>query len=726
MNYPQRARAWIAALALVIAALVVGLVAPATLAAPAAQEGDVLNIGYLGMAGSASANGAQLAIEQINAIGGVTALDGTRYTLNLLTMPLPLTPENLSTSIDDFVRLGASVILGPDSNDVITAENFAAMRASTVPILSSATLDRLTNDDLADIIFRTRAPERAYSYALAETISTDLGLNSIVLVQTDVASTEALLSFEAQMGVRPALKVQMPDGSDIPNQVQRIIGVLPQAVVMWGPVEDAAALLRGLRQAGWTGVFAYRNADQLVQSALLTDDETSGMLGANSWSYATPNDATRIFLRDYAITFGQVPNAHAAAAYDAVWFLRGVVQRWGSAPADIQAGLIGGAPQTLVQGTLHPLDYGNGDLARLTVVYRVRPFGGQEVIALFDDITRLALTPAEQPTPEPTPAPLVTVPPTATLSGAWVEVNVNVLNVRSGPAFEYDRVTQINRGERYRILGAIPDYSWLLIDISGAVGWVKTEYVLTIGDLTTVSIVAPPPTPTIGATLTPTLAPVPDIVIDAAVLSPAQPVPGQPFSLTVTVRNAGGGAAGRFAVAATLQPGNVYMAVNVDGLAGGQATQVQLTGTLAGTGVFTEAVVADLNKEVSELDENNNTFNVSYRADYPLFAQQANLQLSPGQEWDLYGGMADVQWDGYNLGMRNGAMIGLIGGTYENAHYDMLQPGLINNAVGLTTDQVLVGSVYGMTLAEGRRAVLRIDNRQDQTIWISYRVYNAP
>ena len=31
----------------------------------------------------------------------------------------------------------------------------------------------------------------------------------------------------------------------------------------------------------------------------------------------------------------------------------------------------------------------------------------------------------------------------------------------------------------------------------------------------------------------------------------------------------------------------------------------------------------------------------------------------------------------------------------------------------------------GIITAEGQRAVMRIDNRQGQTIWVSYRVYNS-
>jgi hypothetical protein len=297
--------------------------------------------------------------------------------------------------------------------------------------------------------------------------------------------------------------------------------------------------------------------------------------------------------------------------------------------------------------------------------------------------------------------------------------------VRTGPGFEYDKIGQVEAGDLFRILGAIPDYSWLLIDYQGGVGWVKSEYVEILADLTTVPVVEPPPSPTPAATPTPTIPPVPDILIETVVLSPADPNPGEPFAAAVTVRNAGGGAAGRFAVAATWEPGSVYTSAWVEGLAGGQSAQVQLTGVLTGSGVFQVAVIADLNKDVAELDENNNVYNITYRVDYPILKSETGRQMNVGDKLELDNGN-DISWDGHNIARMDGAMIGQLGGvTYENVHYDMLAPGLVNyNNIDFG---VTAGAVFAIITSEGRRAVLRVDNVQSGgPIWVTYRTYRAP
>ena len=622
-----------------------------------------------------------------------------------------------------------AALLGPDTNALITPDTIAALVATGVPVLTAATGDALTDVDTQNHLFRYMAPERTYAYALANTLVADLGVTQVVSVQTQVEFTEALMSFEAALneaGGSLMTRVQLPSAEGLLDQVPKILGAAPEAVVHWGAPSDAALLLQALRDSGYQGHYAHRFADEAARVGLLPDALATGVLGFNAWSYTTPGTTTTNFVRDYVIAYGQVPGPLAAAAYDALWFLRAGMLAGGTEAQALLTALIGLGPQTLVQGALHPREFLNGDLARLAVVYRLGKYGGPVVLSRFDDTRRLGLEEAGGPEPTPVPVtPEQTAFPTATLQGTWVEVKVTTLNVRVGPGFDYDKVGEVKLGDRFRVLGAIADYTWLVIDYNGGVGWVKTEYVTVLGDIGAVSIVQAPPTPTVGATSTPPPPANPDIQIETVVLNPAQPIPNRPFTATVSVRNAGANAAGRFALAATWAPGDVYTATFVEGLAGGQSTQVQLSATLTGTGVFQVGIVADLNQEVVEADENNNVYNVTYRADYPPFANQTNVQIPTGSQWDLFGGTPDILWDGYNIAMVNGSLSGILAGvSYDNVHYDLLGPGVINNSTGFGTDKVLTGAIFGIYTAEGKRAVLRVDNRQGEQIWVSYRVYN--
>jgi ABC-type branched-subunit amino acid transport system substrate-binding protein len=722
------------AVGLILAGLLIGSLAiPLVGAAPAAQTAGVIRLGYLGMAGSDTANGAQLAINEINAIGGITAPDGTAHQLELVTLSSDLTLDTFASALNELTAQDISVLLGPDSNDLLTPDTIQMLVDTRLPTLTPATADSLTDVDTTNSIFRTRAPEHVYSYAIATYLTEDLGFRSIAVVQTQVEYTEALTGFETALnnaGVTVSDRIQLPGGDALLEQVDRLINLSPQAIVMWGTYQDATALAQALRDRGWSGEFVYRFADEAARAGVLPDKLAEETMGVNSWTYAEQTDATRIFLREYVVNFGEVPGPLAVAAYDGVWFLRGVVRNKGVDPAAIRLGLLESGPQTLVQGVLHPLDFGNGDLSRNAVVYQLGRHGGPVALARYDDTSRLGAGGGATTTPEPqaTPVPQETALPTATLEGAWVRVTANVLNVRTGPGFDYDKVGQVEAGDQFRILGAIADYSWLLIDYNGGVGWVKTEFVEILGDIATVSIIQPPPSPTPGFTATPSLPPEPDLTIDTVVLNPPQPIPGQPFVATVTVRNAGGGAAGRFAVAATWEPGSVYTSVFVEGLAGGQTTQVQLSATVNGTGVFQVAVVADLNKDVPDINRNNNNYNITYRVDYPILKSDNGKQINNGDTLNLDPGI-DLLWDGANIKMAPGAQIGLLSGvTYENVHYDMLSPALVSyNSTGFGADKVKAGALFAVITSEGHRAVMRIDNVQPGgSLWVTYRTYDAP
>ena len=75
---------------------------PLVNAAPPTQA-NVLRLGYLGPNTAETARGAQLAINQINTIGGITAPDGNTYRMELVTTGRVPTIESLSEDLDFLV-----------------------------------------------------------------------------------------------------------------------------------------------------------------------------------------------------------------------------------------------------------------------------------------------------------------------------------------------------------------------------------------------------------------------------------------------------------------------------------------------------------------------------------------------------------------------------------------------------------------------------------------------
>ncbi len=371
--------------------LLVAATGPA-LASPSAQA-SVLRVGYLGVADSDLAKGAQLAMDQINGAGGLRA-GGATYQIELVTLAQPPTAESLSRDVAALVSQGVVALLGPEDNTVLTQQNTAALISAGVPVLAAATTDALTRDDATDTVLRIRAPERLYSEALATYLLDDLGLTSLALVQTSVEWTEALLVFERAMqtrGIVPGARVQLADSSSLLAEARGLLDLNPEAIVMWGAPRDAASLLSLLRKGGWAGQFVYRDAEEAARAGFLSDALANGVIGATNWSYAYPGRAARIFLEDYLLAFAQVPGGLAAAGYDAIWALRSAVIAAGVERDALRAALMSFPALNLVGGTLRPAELGDGDLIRVVMVYRLGAGGGPTVVARFDDGQRVAV-----------------------------------------------------------------------------------------------------------------------------------------------------------------------------------------------------------------------------------------------------------------------------------------------------------------------------------------------
>lgn len=122
--------------------------------------------------------------------------------------------------------------------------------------------------------------------------------------------------------------------------------------------------------------------------------------------------------------------------------------------------------------------------------------------------TATELPPTATPNPSETPAPTATqpaptpVPPSPTpLPLPQMIVNVERLNVRSGPGADYPIVAAIDRNVQLAITGRSSAGDWWQVCClaDGQSGWVFAESVLTTGDLNTVPViddVQPPPTTT--------------------------------------------------------------------------------------------------------------------------------------------------------------------------------------------------------------------------------------
>ena len=92
-----------------------------------------------------------------------------------------------------------------------------------------------------------------------------------------------------------------------------------------------------------------------------------------------------------------------------------------------------------------------------------------------------AARPALQATITPVPA------------GPIANIGADILNVRSGPGLQFNRIAQVFLYQRFPILGKTSDELWLLIDLKdGRTGWVSKRFIAVSGTLSSVPVTDQP------------------------------------------------------------------------------------------------------------------------------------------------------------------------------------------------------------------------------------------
>lgn len=228
--------------------------------------------------------------------------------------------------------------------------------------------------------------------------------------------------------------------------------------------------------------------------------------------------------------------------------------------------------------------------------------------------TPTALGPNPRPTNRPTQTGLEAGPVAVALVDA---------NIRAGDSTIYPVVGILLTGESARIIGlSTLDTGWYFIEApDGTRGWIAPSTVTQQGDVSGLPFVQPPPPPTptrIPFTATP--ATQPDLLIDGFRFDPLTPACGQAFSIFMNITNAGTGpsfSGGSVFVQDVLVATNQTIATgsavfSVIDVRGNFVVVVPMFVNAGPNQAHRIVVALDSAAQVSESNENNNTFTQDY------------------------------------------------------------------------------------------------------------------
>ncbi|MGI6097355.1 MAG: ABC transporter substrate-binding protein [Dethiobacteria bacterium] len=346
-------------------------------------ELEPIKLGFVGVLTGASAEngeycsrGAILAVEEINASGGVQipGEEGKRE-FELLLEDDQGTPQGGMNAIQKHINQNnVFAILGSDYSGV-TYPSMELTRDAVVPQFTSSLAPKITAEG-HPTIFRTRTNDYYRSEAAVSYFVEELGIEKIALAYTNneygkTGIDEAENHLKKKYGIEPLVKVSHDYGDrDLSSSAVAIKQSNADGVISWGIQQEHALLYKELRSIGYEGTFYFSDVDDIF-GKLLTDEELDGIIGTNTLVPSDTRPKAAEFIKNYNERFGMNPDTHSAAYYDAVYFIKHVLEQTSLDVEEFVAFARAVPSWEGTQGTWRPADFGNGDVGTFVTVYRM-------------------------------------------------------------------------------------------------------------------------------------------------------------------------------------------------------------------------------------------------------------------------------------------------------------------------------------------------------------------
>ena len=317
-----------------------GLALTALLASGCARRDDSIRIGFFGpltgntaTAGQSLRNGARIAIDEINASGG------------LLGKPLTLVEYDDRSSPEQAVK-SAFRLVTRDRVTAIVGSLHSGNILAAAPILEefrTPTVGSGTSPGWLQqgyrYLFRSLGNSALAVRQLALYARTNELTRIAILHGNDEYGTTGADDFAAlahEHGLEIVTRESFTHGDrDFTGQLARIRAEDPDAVLLWALGDDLGALTRQLRQAGHSGPVLGAEGYTMAQVLEVAGEAADGVvLAAQYLVPESPGEAahpmTRSFLERYRATFGAMPASdNAYRGYDAVQILAEAIRHTG-------------------------------------------------------------------------------------------------------------------------------------------------------------------------------------------------------------------------------------------------------------------------------------------------------------------------------------------------------------------------------------------------------------
>jgi len=313
---------------------------PADPATPPA-DADTILLGEVGSLtgseatfGISTKNGIQMAIEEVNAAGGVT-VNGKPKKLAVRVYDDQGKPEEAANAVTRLISQDRVVaILGE-----VASSNSLAMapraQAAKVPMVSpSSTNPKVT--EVGDFIFRVCFIDPFQGTVMAKFATETLKAKNVAILKDNKSDYSLGLSqfftetFTKQGGTIVAEEAYSKGDTDFRGQLTVIKGKKPDAIYVPGYYTDVGVIARQARELGVTAPMMGGDGWESEKLFELGGAAIDGSYFSNHYSTDNPSPVVQGFIKGFEAKFGSKPDSLAALGYDAAMVVVEALKRAGS------------------------------------------------------------------------------------------------------------------------------------------------------------------------------------------------------------------------------------------------------------------------------------------------------------------------------------------------------------------------------------------------------------
>lgn len=299
----------------------------------------VFTIGGIGpLTGSAASygnsvkQGAQIAIDEINAAGGVTVGD-TTYTLDMQFEDDEASEEKSPQAYNTLMDKGVNAIMGcVTSGASIAISDLTAADGILQITPSGSAEDCIANDNAFRICFSD--PEQGT--AMADYAVNTLGLKNIAVIYnaSDEYSTGIQAAFEEEVaalgGTIVASEAFNKDDVDFNTQLTKIKGTNAEAIYVPAYYQDATYITKQAKDMGIDVQFLGSDGWDGVLGTVTDDTTVEGCVFSSPFCASVDEENVVAFVEAYEAAYDATPDQFAADGYDTVYTFKAAMEKAGS------------------------------------------------------------------------------------------------------------------------------------------------------------------------------------------------------------------------------------------------------------------------------------------------------------------------------------------------------------------------------------------------------------